>query len=650
MCFPRLKPFSHSMTCICGLDECKSITTQFRAIQDARGQLQTLPNLLVNSRKTKANECIAFYGKRIRVHRPLVTNALDTQIKEKTVRATRESQDKRQEVYVATWHFDKRVLSSLEDGFSTVQREMPMSEARAKGIYHAKGGSCYTEADVYEKDINSTRKKKPQLEKYIVLVPTFFNIQEAQCDIETARPFSEANVIIEQTAKKRHPSVPVRTLPAEQLSPKRKKTKGPFLEMKDINDIISMSTKAKRTYLQKLADDIDDYKESHDLEVWDLKQTLKVQVGDLLSYEAVLGAAKIREEEIEKRHDTLKEQYELNKSNMSLEQHLRAMKDAGGLNRISLTSKDGICANSKICAQLYGFDDFEFLIEFLEAAFDIKYLEAKSSTATNGKGNNLSEFEQCLLALVYTNTIWGYEILGLMFGGLSKKTVALYINRWVPLLGERGDMMSNLLEFMDEGSFEELEPSSYIEVGLRKVAALVDGKDFLAETVRTDRTINCAQASSKMHASAFRILTWSLPCGAVIERTPAFLARASEKNLMRTWGALDRLRFPVGYLILADKGFDNTAACYVNYNTVLHPSFLTNKRFNRDQVNHNVRVCQKRYSCEVVYSRVTQVEKLAGIMKREWFHHCESLIGWAHGRANLCYGHLQQINDTNSVE
>jgi hypothetical protein len=72
---------------------------------------------------------------------------------------------------------------------------------------------------VYEKDINSTRKKKPQLEKYIVLVPTFFHIQEAQCDIETARPFSEANVIIEQTAKKRHPSVPVRTLPAEQLSP-----------------------------------------------------------------------------------------------------------------------------------------------------------------------------------------------------------------------------------------------------------------------------------------------------------------------------------------------------------------------------------------------------------------------------------------------
>ena len=446
MYFPRHKPFSSNISCICGLKECKSITTQFRAIQDARGQLQALPNSVANSRKTKANECIAFYGKRIRVHRPLVTNALDTQIKEKTVRSTRKSQDKRKEVYIATWHFDKKVLSSFEDEFSTVQREMPMSEARAKGIYNARGGSCYTKADVYEKDINSTRKRKPQLEKYIVLVPTFFDIHEAQFDIKIAR------AIIGQTAKKthiaqrgNHPSVPVRTLPAEQLSPKRKKTKGPILEMKDPIDICSMDTKARLAYLQKLAEDIDDYKASQDLKIWDLEQRLKVLVGDLLTYESLLGVAKIREEEMEKRHrDTLKEKNELNKSNMSLKQQLRAMKDAGGLNRISLTSKDGICANSKICAQLYGFDDFEFLIEFLEASFNIKYLEAKASTVTSGKGNNLTEFEQCLLALVYTNTNWGYEILGLMFGGLSKRTVGMYINRWVPLLEERGGMMSNL--------------------------------------------------------------------------------------------------------------------------------------------------------------------------------------------------------------
>jgi len=62
-----------------------------------------------------------------------------------------------------------------------------------------------------------------------------------------------------------------------------------------------------------------------------------------------------------------------------------------------------------------------------------------------------------------------------------------------------------------------------------------------------------------MHHSAFRLLTWSLPCGAVIARTPAFFGRASEKALMSTWGQLGMLKFPAGYLILGDKGFDGTA-------------------------------------------------------------------------------------------
>ena len=144
-------------------------------------------------------------------------------------------------------------------------------------------------------------------------------------------------------------------------------------------------------------------------------------------------------------------------------------------------------------------------------------------------------------------------------------------------------MMSHFLVYMDEKAFDELEPLSYCEVGLRKVAALVGGKqDFLAETVQVNRVFNCAQASNhnKMHASAFRVLTWSLvPCGAFIEKLPVFLAYVSEKGLMNMWVTLGgRLKFPVGYIILGDKGFDSTAGCYVNYNKTLHPLFLTNDR------------------------------------------------------------------------
>lgn len=73
-----------------------------------------------------------------------------------------------------------------------------------------------------------------------------------------------------------------------------------------------------------------------------------------------------------------------------------ALKEVGGLNQISLTSKYGICLSSNVYnKQLYRFDVFEFLIDFLDAAFDIKYVEPTISTITSsgGKGNNLTEFE-----------------------------------------------------------------------------------------------------------------------------------------------------------------------------------------------------------------------------------------------------------------
>jgi hypothetical protein len=204
-------------------------------------------------------------------------------------------------------------------------------------------------------------------------------------------------------------------------------------------------------------------------------------------------------------------------------------------------------------------------------------------------------------------------------------------------------MISSWLHLLNAEAIDQLRPKSYEELGLNEIAAVIDGKDFLCETVRVDRVVHCAQASNKMHASAIRVLTWSLSCGAVIERTPACLGLASEKSIMNAWGKNGHLQFPFRYMILGDKGFENTAGCYSNYNATLHPSFLTHGNFNRDQIDHNITISQKRYSCEVVYSRVVEVRKLQGIFKREWFQHFEALLGWAHGRANF-YTHLQKID------
>jgi hypothetical protein len=53
-----------------------------------------------------------------------------------------------------------------------------------------------------------------------------------------------------------------------------------------------------------------------------------------------------------------------------------------------------------------------------------------------------------------------------------------------------------------------MEPSkNQQELDLCKVAAIIDGKDFLVETARTDRVASLAQHSNNMDHSAFRVMT-----------------------------------------------------------------------------------------------------------------------------------------------
>ena len=168
--------------------------------------------------------------------------------------------------------------------------------------------------------------------------------------------------------------------------------------------------------------------------------------------------------------------------------------DGCGLNRISMTTKELFETNDKLCKQLYGFANFEFLIDFLESAFDVKYEKPKNVNLQRGNGDDgLGEFEQILLTLLWTKTYWYNDVIGVLFGIKSTTTVGNYINRWLPLLGQCGDMLSlpSLLPCMDESSFEAFkksfeafEPESYIDMDLRKFGALVDGKDFLISWLR----------------------------------------------------------------------------------------------------------------------------------------------------------------------
>jgi hypothetical protein len=249
------------------------------------------------------------------------------------------------------------------------------------------------------------------------------------------------------------------------------------------------------------------------------------------------------------------------------------------------------------------------------------------------------------LTLLYFQLSLTFETIGIFFGIRSRKTVRQYIDRWAPKLGEVGKILSDFQGLIDEEVLSNLEPEWYRKMGLSKIAAVVDGKDFLSETCRKDGFLNCAQVSNKVNHSAFRVITWSLPCGAVIGKTPLVFGRFSGKAIMRAWGRHGRLLFPEGYYILGDKGFAGTTDCYTNFNATLHPAFLCNGQFNLAEVLHNIEITKKRYSCEIVYSRVTGVKKLGCIIKRECFHHMQDICDWAHGHANINYGYLQKIDN-----
>ena len=485
----------------------------------------------------------------------------------KPARQTRATSQKKVDC-IALWHFDKSLLEHLSrNGNATGVPKSIDKEAATKHVFFGSRDCCYSNADVHCQTLNGSNKKNPVVKTSIVaLVPTFYNTSEAFSDIAKATPTFEAYEQVQKVKKKADKRISNRSNVVVSssssgsdldLSPpskrksngghvsgivNNKKRKGPVLEMNDVEAIVKLKRQDQRKYLNKLNESIDEYK------AWTKKEMNKWQdlVQDSSEYERLLGEAIIREEHLKRKDDAaLKKMKEKEETTIAKDDVLEKLRSAGGLNRISLVSKKGICTDANICRQLYGFQDFEFCIDFLETVFEIEYKEPTQSTVRAGRNGSLSEVEQCLLTLIYTNTRWSYDIIGLMFGVNSVQTVGEYIIKWMPLLGERGDMMSSFLTLMDEESYEELEPKSYKEVDLRKVGALVDGKDFLTETVRVDRVLNCALARNKMHASAFRLLTWSLPCGAVLERTPAFLGRASEKSLMNIWGSLRRKDYPL---------------------------------------------------------------------------------------------------------
>lgn len=507
-----------SRTCICGKPTCQKISKQFRELGDIRGDYAKLPN------PQSLNEKDKFWIERFEVHHKTknmeehVFN--NTKNDKKRTRQSAQIQLKK-EGYVARWHYPDILIGKYKTDVPRLIKKQDAIKLKLLGD-NQNTRTIYTNSDCksFAKQPKKKRKKKavkPDAEEWIALIPnvvdeTYINrvLKELPRHIKIGK--AEETALNTRTPPNRGRGSSVITSSSSNDSEEKQPHKKPKFaeELEKDDEQLMKFTKERLIKLAKQANDGFAASQQKWLIIDQEKQSLQQA---------------IRKREREDTSEEDKAEIERQRKRIiSLEDELTKLKKCG-LNRFSMSNKDFFIENRRVCKDLYGFKDFEFLIGFIEDVLCVPYKTPKKpfvKGGTNG-GNKLTEFEEVLLAMLYCNSNFNYDTIGSLFGVKSRMTVSDCISKWVPVLGETGDMLSTFTHWIDDEVLDKLKPAWYKKLGLDDIAAVIDGKDFICETVRGDRFLNTAQASNKVNHSAFRLLTWSLPCGTVIQRTPDFL-------------------------------------------------------------------------------------------------------------------------------
>eukprot|EP00978_Attheya_sp_CCMP212_P048618 scaffold551240_cov134-Attheya_sp.AAC.1 len=101
-------------------------------------------------------------------------------------------------------------------------------------------------------------------------------------------------------------------------------------------------------------------------------------------------------------------------------------------------------------------------------------------------------------------------------------------------------------------------------------------------------------------------------------------------------------KIPPGWELLGDKGFDGTDRFFPNFNPVRTPLMLRTrqvKQYLRDEIfgegSGNRPLCRLRYTSEVAFSRVTQLDSLKDTISYHNFGMLQHMHSWGHAQINL---------------
>ena len=178
-------------------------------------------------------------------------------------------------------------------------------------------------------------------------------------------------------------------------------------------------------------------------------------------------------------------------------------------------------------------------------------------------------------------------------------------------------------------------PDVFMELGLGKVGAMPDGKDFATDTTRMNSAMSKAVYSDKIHHSGARCITWTTPAGLCFEHTIPFMTRASETSLVAEWREC-LAKIPAGRTVLADRGFSKDAFLYPNFKIHLTPFLARREQSTSTEVQEDRRKCEVRYTSETAFSRVTKTNGLRDSIPRSLFAIMDDMSDWGHAYINLC--------------
>ena len=219
-----------------------------------------------------------------------------------------------------------------------------------------------------------------------------------------------------------------------------------------------------------------------------------------------------------------------------------AVSSIGGLSRCTITSDGYHSVNPSYAKILFGFLDWDETKLYIKLFFGVEHSHMNIGIGGQLKPEHCNDFEQIIISLIFLHSFTHRSKLGIIFG-VSRRTIARYLAKWLPRWGKIGELLSILPMFPDY--FDKEIPDVYRELGFDMVGAMLDGKDALIETIRKNDLLKRSGHSSKMHAQAWRIIVWVTPMGLTFEHTRAMGGRCDENELVRTHSILERTNGPI---------------------------------------------------------------------------------------------------------